>query len=69
MKLRGLDTITKTYVFRVSKIQLIKSIQISQGGVPCIATAYAGQCNQTTCCWREDCFDAVGNTINVTGNA
>ncbi len=66
MKSRGIDSVAEIYVFRASKIQLIRSIQISQGNVPCIATAYARECNQIACCWREDCFTAVASsTINL----
>jgi hypothetical protein len=66
MNLKEIDAIARTYGIRangdISKIQLIKSIQISQRNFPCIATAGAGECDQMACCWREDCFDAARET-------
>ena len=63
MKFNQIDAIARTYGIRandkVSKVQLIKSIQISEGNFPCIATAYEKLCEQTACRWREDCFTAV----------
>ena len=42
-----------------SKSELIKSIQLEEGNFDCFGTAYAGECDQTGCSWREDCFDAA----------
>ena len=42
-----------------SKTDLIKSIQASEGNFACFATAYDGECDQTCCSWREDCFEAA----------
>lgn len=42
-----------------SKVELIKSIQTSEGNFDCFATAYAGECDQQGCSWREDCFEAA----------
>lgn len=66
MDLKEIDAIAKTYGIRscgdVSKIQLIKNIQISQRNFPCIATAYTGECDQITCYWRDNCFAAARQT-------
>lgn len=43
----------------LSKVDLIKSIQTSEGNFNCFATAYAGECDQESCSWREDCFEAA----------
>jgi hypothetical protein len=62
MNLNEPRSLAKTYGIRsntLSKVQLIKSIQISQGNFDCFATAYEGECDQKGCCWREDCFDAA----------
>ena len=44
---------------KLSKIELIKSIQIKEGNFDCFATAYNGQCDRVDCIWREDCFNAA----------
>lgn len=43
----------------LSKTELIKSIQISEGNFDCFATAYGGECDQGGCSWRGDCFEAA----------
>lgn len=67
MKLNDIEALARTYGIRannLSEIELIKSIQISQGNFDCIATAYSGECNQGSCCWREDCFNAAKQIVN-----
>ncbi len=44
---------------QADKAELIKAIQIKEGNFACFATAYAGECDQTGCRWREDCFAGV----------
>lgn len=59
MKLEEIRSIAKSHSIKPGKLSrtaLIKSIQISEGSFDCFATAYAGECDQTGCCWREDCF-------------
>jgi hypothetical protein len=41
------------------KTELIKTIQIKEGNFDCYGTAYNGVCDQTGCCWREDCFEVA----------
>ncbi len=43
---------------RVSKDDLIRSIQLSEGNFNCFASAVDGVCDQLNCIWRDDCFDA-----------
>lgn len=52
-KSRGVhpDSLTKT--------KLIKTLQTTEGNFDCFATAFNGECDQTGCLWREDCFDAA----------
>ncbi|HID48751.1 MAG TPA: SAP domain-containing protein [Chromatiales bacterium] len=39
-----------------SKISLVRAIQRTEGNFACFATAYDGECDQTGCLWRKDCF-------------
>ena len=49
---------------RLSKVDLVRSIQIAEGNFSCFATANAGDCDQTGCIWREDCFAAAKKLSN-----
>ncbi len=44
---------------KLSKTELIKTIQAVEGNFDCFATAYNGECDQADCCWRKDCFAAA----------
>ena len=62
MKLAEVTAIAKKHGIvpgRQSKYELIKSIQGKEGNFDCFATAYAGECDQTGCSWRVDCFAAA----------
>lgn len=41
---------------RMSKLKLIQSIQLSEGNFSCFASASSGECDQSDCIWRDDCF-------------
>ena len=41
---------------KMSKMDLIRSIQLSEGNFNCFATAGNGECDQMECIWRKDCF-------------
>jgi len=41
---------------KLSKSDLIRTIQRAEGLFDCYATAYQGVCDQLSCAWREDCF-------------
>ena len=62
MKLEEIRSIAKSHGIKptkLSKTELIKSIQTDEGSFDCFATAYDGVCDQLGCCWREDCFEAA----------
>ena len=44
---------------QLSKTELIRSIQAEEGNFDCFASAYAGECDQAGCSWREDCFETA----------
>ena len=41
--------------WRLSKKDLIKTIQRTEGFNACFGTASRNSCNQMICCWRTDC--------------
>jgi len=41
---------------RISKIELVRSIQRAEDNFDCFATAFNGVCDQEDCMWREECF-------------
>ena len=41
----------------LSKSELIRTIQIEEGNFDCFGSAYEGECDQSGCLWRRDCFD------------
>jgi len=43
---------------KMSKMNLIRSIQLSEGNFNCFATAINGECDQMECVWRKDCFSS-----------
>jgi len=40
----------------LSKIELIRKLQQSEGNFDCYAKASEGVCDQSECLWREDCL-------------
>ncbi len=44
---------------RMSKLKLIQTIQLTEGNFSCFASAMEGECDQTNCLWRDDCFTAA----------
>ena len=64
MKLEEIRSIAKSHNInpgKLSKTELIKSIQTDESNFDCFATAYSGECDQVNCLWREDCFAAALN--------
>ena len=49
---------------RMSKVSLVKSIQLTEGNFGCFASATHGECDQLHCCWRDDCFSAAKKLQN-----
>jgi hypothetical protein len=43
---------------RMTKIDIIHTLQRNEGNFDCYGTAYDGVCDQSACLWREDCLDA-----------
>ena len=52
-KAKGLDIMD---TWKLSKKELIKTIQRKEGNFDCFGTAITGNCNQIGCCWRIDCL-------------
>ena len=44
---------------KLVKPALIKKIQTVEGNFDCYATARTGECDQASCIWQKDCFDAA----------
>ncbi|ATG90130.1 SAP domain-containing protein [Methylomonas koyamae] len=62
MNTNELHTLAKSHGIddkKLSKLEVIRNIQTSEGNFDCFATAYAGECDQEGCCWREDCFESA----------
>lgn len=49
---------------RMSKLDIIKLIQKSEGNFDCFATPSDGFCDQTGCLWREDCLPAAAKAVS-----
>jgi len=49
---------------RISKPDLIKQIQRTEGNFDCFATAESGECDQTACRWRDDCLTLATKASN-----
>jgi len=43
-------------ISKMSKAKLIHEIQRTEGNFDCFATPVTGECDQTTCVWRDDCL-------------
>ncbi len=62
MKLAEIRDIAKSHSIhpgKLSKIELVKSIQLDEGNFDCFASATSGECDQIGCVWREDCFSSA----------
>lgn len=60
MKLEEIRSIAKSrglHPGKLSKTELIKTLQTGEGNFDCFATAYSGECDQAGCIWRADCFE------------
>ncbi len=57
-KLLGLKT------SRMSKVDLVRQIQMAEGNFECFATAVDGYCDRTDCSWRDDCFTSAKKLKN-----
>lgn len=41
---------------KMTKIDLVRTIQSEEGNIACFATDVEGVCDQLGCSWRDDCF-------------
>ena len=41
---------------KLSKTELIKKIQLTEGNFDCYGSASTGECDQIDCAWRNDCL-------------
>lgn len=62
MNMQEIRSIAKDFgikTSRMSKEKLIQTIQVSEGNFSCFASAVDGECDQSNCLWRDDCFAAA----------
>lgn len=62
MNMQEIRSVAKDYGIKtggMSKLKLIRSIQLNEGNFDCFASAIDGECDQLQCKWREDCFSAA----------
>lgn len=58
-EIRGLAKEFGIKTSRITKVNLVRSIQLAEGNFSCFASAVDGECDQVGCVWREDCFAAA----------
>lgn len=58
-EIRGLAKDLGIKTSRMSKLNLIQTIQLAEGNFNCFASAIDGECDQQACIWRGDCFAAA----------
>lgn len=61
MKIEQIRTIAKSlgvHPGKLSKLELIKSIQRTEGNSDCFSSATNNECSQMNCLWREGCLTA-----------
>lgn len=59
MKLQDLRHIAKEHKIPtagLSRTEIVRKIQASEGNFECFATASSGTCDQSNCLWRKECF-------------
>ena len=44
---------------KLKKMDLIKTIQITEGNFDCYGSAINSVCDQGECLWRKDCFSSA----------
>lgn len=62
MNMQEIRIMAKNYdikTSRMNKVKLIQTIQLSEGNFSCFASATEGECDQSNCLWRNDCFSAA----------
>jgi len=67
MNMQEIKTMAKDFGIKTSRLnkeKLIQSIQLSEGNFSCFASAIGGECDQSKCLWRDDCFAAAKKRHN-----
>lgn len=62
MKMQEIRDLAKEFgikTSRMSMVQLVQSIQASEGNFSCFASAVDGVCDQVACKWRDNCFKSA----------
>ena len=62
MNMQEIRSIAKEFgikTAKMTKITLVREIQLLEGNFDCFATAIENRCDQCDCLWREDCFAAA----------
>lgn len=54
--IRQLARTLKVDTSELSKTELIRKIQFTEGNFDCYASASTGECDQLACAWRDDCL-------------
>ena len=44
---------------RMKKVDLIRSIQVSEGNIACFGTERVQYCGEEACLWRDDCSKII----------
>lgn len=63
-EIRGIAKDLGIKASRLNKVDLIQTIQKSEGNFSCFASATHGECDQVNCSWREDCFAVAQKKIS-----
>jgi len=58
-KIRTLASEKGIKAMNMGKIELIRTIQLTEGNQPCFNTLKVEDCGQDNCLWRADCLAAV----------
>lgn len=62
MNMQEIRSIAKEFgikTAKMTKVTLVREIQLLEGNFDCFATALENRCDQCDCLWREDCFTAA----------
>lgn len=54
--IRQLAKTLKVDTNQLSKTELIRKIQSTEGNFDCYGSASTGECDQLECAWRDDCL-------------
>lgn len=62
MKIQEIRELAKDFgikTSRMNKMELIQTIQLTEGNFNCFASPINAECDQINCKWRDDCFSAA----------